>query len=69
MSERFLLTGTCWCGCGQETANWAFFLPGHDKAAEASVILAEYDSVPAFLVSQGYAPGDKNPSRVLVARK
>lgn len=69
MSERLLPTGTCWCGCGQETAIGAFFLPGHDKVAEAAVVLAEYGSVPAFLVSHGYAPGGKNPSWVLAACK
>lgn len=69
MSGCLLPAGTCWCGSGQEMATGAFFLSGHDKVAEAAVVLAEYGSGPAFLVSHGYAPGRKNPSRVLAACK
>ncbi|HEX6483271.1 MAG TPA: hypothetical protein VF043_30880 [Ktedonobacteraceae bacterium] len=46
-----------------------FFLPSHDEAAEAAVVLAGHGSGPVFLVCQGCAPGDMNPSRVLLACK
>ena len=69
MTGRLLPTGTCWCGCGQETAIGSFFLPGHDKIAEAAVVLEEYGGVPAFLAQHGYAPGGKNPCQVLTAWK
>lgn len=61
MSERLLPTGTCWCGCGAETGQDSFFLPGHDKVAESAVILVEYGGVAEFLDKHGYSPGGKNP--------
>lgn len=69
MSKRLLPTGTCWCGCGAETARGSFFLPGHDKIAEAAVLLAEYGGVPEFLACHGYAPGGKNPRNALASRQ
>lgn len=69
MTERLLPTGTCWCGCGKETAIGSFFLSGHDKIAEAAVICSEYGSVAAFLVRHGYGPGGKNPGEVLAICK
>lgn len=54
--RRILPTGMCWCGCGAEAKIGAFFLPGHDRVAEAAVVLAEYGGVPQFLAAHGYAP-------------
>ena len=62
-TKRLLPTGECWCGCGADTAIGAFFLPGHDKAAESAVISVEYGGVPRFLVHHGYGPEGKNARR------
>ncbi len=61
--KRLLPTGECWCGCGGETSIGSFFLPGHDKAAEAAVISVEYGGAPRFLVQHGYGPEGKNPKQ------
>ncbi len=53
-------TGICWCGCGEETKPNRFFLPGHDRRAEAAVVRVEYGSVARFLEDLGYGPGGKN---------
>ena len=53
---RPLPTGECWCGCGAETPVGSFFVQGHDKRAEARVILEKYGSVPDFLLAHGYGP-------------
>ena len=45
----------CWCGCGSETARGSFFLPGHDRAAEAAVIKVVYGGIPQFLLEHGYS--------------
>lgn len=60
--------GTCWCGCGQDTSKSAFFVSGHDKVAEAAVVIAEYGSVAKFLAAHGYGPGQKNPRRTYDTR-
>ena len=60
-NKRLLPTGECWCGCGGETTIGAFFLAGHDKAAEAAVISVEYGGVQQFLVRHGYGPDGRNP--------
>lgn len=65
MPERLLPTGTCWCGCGGETARGSFFRPGHDKIAESAVILVEYAGVAEFLAKHGYGPGGKNARKAL----
>jgi len=57
---RLLPTGECWCGCGTETARGSFFASGHDKVAEAAVILTLYGGVPEFLAHHGFGPGGKN---------
>ena len=64
--KRAIPTGYCWCGCGEETANVrSFFLTGHDRAAEAAVIINEYGGIPEFLMAHGYGPdGDKNPREI-----
>jgi len=41
----------------------SFFASGHDKVAEAGVILAEYGGVPEFLLYHGYGPGKKKNAR------
>jgi hypothetical protein len=54
---RLIPTGTCWCGCGKETALGAFFARGHDKIAEAALLAAEYSSsVARFLHAYSYGP-------------
>ncbi len=68
-SKRLLPTGECWCGCGAETAIGSFFLPGHDKVAEAAVISVVYGGVPRFLVQHGYGPGGKNPKQEMARRR
>ncbi len=57
---RLLPTGDCWCGCGAETTAGNFFVPGHDKFAEAAVINLRYGSVAEFLVEHGFGPSDSN---------
>jgi hypothetical protein len=64
---KLIPTGECWCGCGEETALGAFFLPGHDKRAEAAVVKTVYGSVPALLLAHGFGPGEKNASVALAA--
>ena len=54
--RRPLPTGECWCGCGAETPARSFFVPGHDRRAESTVIQNEYGSVADFLVAHGYDP-------------
>jgi hypothetical protein len=55
---RLIPTGTCWCGCGQETSLGAFFARGHDKLAEAALLAVEYEgSVARLLHKHGYHPG------------
>ena len=62
-TKRLIPTGDCCCGCGAETAIGAFFLPGHDKAAESAVISVEYGGVPRFLVQHGYGPEQESQTR------
>ena len=53
-------TGSCWCGCGNETGPGSFFAPGHDRKAEAAIVRLEYGSVARLLEEHGYGPGGKN---------
>jgi hypothetical protein len=57
---RLIPTGDCWCGCGAETRPGAFFVPSHDRVAEAAVIRAHYGSIPEFLVAHGGGPPSKD---------
>lgn len=57
---RLLPTGDCWCGCGAETSTGNFFVPGHDKFAEAAVIKLRYGSVAEFLVEHGFGPASSS---------
>lgn len=55
---RLIPTGTCWCGCGNETGIGSFFAQGHDKIAEAALVAAEYGGqVAQLLHKHGYSPG------------
>ena len=65
MPQHLILAGEFWCGCGGETERGSFFLPGHDKVAEAVILLIEYGEVLEFLARRGYAPGGKNPRKDL----
>jgi len=49
-------TGVCWCGCGGQASAGKFFLPGHDRTAQARVIRANYGDVATFLVAHGFDP-------------
>ena len=64
---RLIPTGECWCGCEKETGIGSFFLPGHDKLAEAAVIRIKYGGVPEFLKEHGFGPGERNARRELEA--
>ncbi|MET7852904.1 hypothetical protein ABZT48_32750 [Streptomyces avermitilis] len=60
---RLISTGTCWCGCGTEVGIGSFFARGHDKIAEAALLVTEYGSfVPQLLHKHGYGPGHGTPS-------
>ena len=60
MAKRLIPTGTCWCGCGEETSIGSFFLPGHDKVAESAVIAVRYGGVAQFLEHHGFGPFGEN---------
>jgi hypothetical protein len=56
-------TGTCWCGCGEETTGEAFFKAGHDKRAEAMLTKLKYgtdDAVAVRMAINGYGGGGRN---------
>ncbi|MET8451636.1 hypothetical protein [Streptomyces sp. NPDC005209] len=54
---RLIPTGTCWCGCGKDTAIGSYFVRGHDKIAEAALMALEYgSSVPQLLHRHGFGP-------------
>jgi hypothetical protein len=56
--------GRCYCCCQTElTDPRGFFVPGHDKRAEAQVIRDRYGNVANFLIAHGYGP-DGPPRRV-----
>jgi len=58
IAPRLIPTGTCWCGCGKDTAVGAFFSQGHDKLAEAALVALEYHGqVAQLLHAHGYGPG------------
>ena len=53
--------GHCWCGCGKPTSRRAFFVPSHDRKAEAAVLAIHYGgSIAQVLAAHGYGPGRKN---------
>ena len=59
--ERALPTGVCYCGCGTQIGPSKFFVPTHDRIAEARLLAAEYEgSIANLLVAHGYGPGRKS---------
>lgn len=54
--KRLLPTGFCWCGCGEEVGVRYFFKPGHDKQAEARLIMEVFGGIPQFLHAFGRGP-------------
>jgi hypothetical protein len=60
VGARPIPDGTCWCGCGTEVESGSFFVPGHDRWAEAYVIRSRYGSIAAFLDHHGYGPDGKS---------
>lgn len=65
--ERLIPTGTCWCGCGQQTKIGSFFLSGHDRIAESAVVKMKYGGVAEFIAHHGYGPDGKNAREELAA--
>ena len=53
-------TGTCWCGCGEETGHRSFFAPGHDRRAEAAIVRLEYGSVARLVEPDPHTKRDRN---------
>jgi hypothetical protein len=53
---RVFPTGKCFCGCGETTERTSYFVPGHDKRAEAKVVKEVYGSVVELLAAHGYGP-------------
>lgn len=54
------LTGVCYCGCGEAAHGRSYFVQGHDRIAEAGVVVAEYGGVADLLLAHGYGPDGKN---------
>jgi len=54
--SRLLPTGECWCGCKTPVDLGSFFAAGHDKRAEARVIMEVFGGVPQFLAAFGRVP-------------
>ena len=65
MTPEPIATGLCWCGCGNEPKSGAFFLPGHDRAAEAAVVTLIYGSIPRFLAEHGFGPDARSAIKEL----
>ena len=61
--------GKCWCGCGNEPKAEAFFLPGHDRAAEAAVVTLVYGSIPKFLSEHGFGPDARSAIKELAEKR
>jgi hypothetical protein len=59
---RVFPTGKCFCGCGEATEGTSYFMPGHDKKAEAKVVKEVYGGVIEFLAAHGYGPEGRDPS-------
>ena len=65
MSQVLEPGGQCWCGCGSEPKGGSFFLPGHDRAAEAAVVTLLYGSIPKFLAAHGFGPDGRSAIKEL----
>ena len=48
--------GKCWCGCNGTTKPGRFFLPYHDRKAEAALVKVEYGDIANMLAAHGYGP-------------
>src|SRR5690349_9894488 len=59
---RVLPMGKCFCGCGETTERTAYFVPGHDKRAEAKVVKDEYGGVLELLTAHGYGAEGRDPT-------
>ncbi len=44
-------TGWCFCGCGRRVPEGRFFVPSHDRRAEADIIREHYGSIAAFVAA------------------
>ena len=47
-------TGWCWCGCGGKTK--AYFIPSHDRKAEAALVKTKYGNIAGMLAHHGFGP-------------
>lgn len=54
--NRIKPTGRCFCGCGSEVGEKAFFVPSHDRRAESRVIRERYGNIAGFVVAHGFGP-------------
>src|SRR4051794_32458118 len=61
LMERALPQGVCYCGCDTPIDSNKFFVPTHDRIAEARLLAAEYDgSIANLIASHGYGPHKKS---------
>ena len=67
MANKVEPTGKCWCGCGNEPKADTFFLPGHERAAEAAAVRLVYGSIPEFLAKHGFGPDERSAIKELAA--
>jgi hypothetical protein len=44
-------TGWCFCGCGRRVPEGRFFVPSHDRRAEADIIRERYGSIAGFVAA------------------
>ncbi len=65
MTDEIEPNGECWCGCSSGTKPGAFFLPGHERAAEAAVVTLIYGGIPNFLREHGFGPGQRSAIKEL----
>ncbi len=49
-------TGWCFCGCGRRVPEGRFFVPSHDRRAEADIIRERYGSIAAFVAAHLHEP-------------
>ncbi len=49
-------TGWCFCGCGQRVPPGRFFVPSHDRRAEADIIRERYGSIAGFVAAHLHEP-------------
>lgn len=54
-------TGICWCGCGKQVEDAAFFLPRHAPGAAQRAVVKHFGSVEAFLATLGELPTSDQP--------